>query len=302
MTSGDGWSPGGAGLGGRVAVIAGATRGIGLAVSYALSGQGVSVVVNGRDSQAVADTVAEIRGGGGYAVGVPGSAGDDGVAQTMVETALTEFGALDIAINCAGIAEPPGSTVLTISADEFRAQVDAHLMSAFHLLQAAGRVFVEQGSGSVVLTGSAASLGMFGGSGYPAAKGGVNALALAAAADLRDHRVRVNVVMPGAKSRLSSGDDYVAHIEGLHRRGILDDLTRDAALDPAPPEYVAPLYVFLSSDAAEHVTGEIFSAAGGFIGRFESQQAGFVAYRDHKDTSPYSLDELAGILAGPAER
>ncbi|ATD72041.1 MULTISPECIES: SDR family NAD(P)-dependent oxidoreductase [Gordonia] len=296
MSPDGGWSPGAAGLGGRVAVIAGATRGIGLAVAYALAGQGVSVVANGRDGDALEETVAEIRGGGGQAVGVCGSAGDDGVAQQMVDAALAEFGALDIAINCAGIAEPPGSTVLTIAPDEFRAQVDAHLMSAFHLVQAAGRVFVEQASGSIVLTGSAASLGMFGGSGYPAAKGGVNALALAAAADLADHHVRVNVVMPGAKSRLSTGDDYVAHIEGLHRRGILDDLTRDAALDPAPPEYVASLYVFLASDAAEHITGNIFSAAGGFIGRFESQQASFVAYRDHKDTSPYSLAELAELL------
>ncbi|MCR5979832.1 SDR family oxidoreductase [Gordonia jinghuaiqii] len=297
MTTGRGWSPGGAGLGGRVAVVAGSTRGIGLAVAYALSGQGVSVVVNGRDKAAVDDTVTEIRGGGGYAVGVCGSAGDDGVAQTMVDVALEEFGALDIAINCAGIAEPPGSTVLTIAPEDFRAQVDAHLMSAFHLVQASGRIFAEQRAGSIVLTGSAASLGMFGGSGYPAAKGGVNALALAAAADLRDDGVRVNVVMPGAKSRLSTGEDYIAHIEGLHRRGILDDLTRDAALDPAPPEYVAPLYVFLAGDAAEHITGNIFSAAGGFIGRFESQQASFVAYRDHKDTSPYSLAELADILA-----
>ncbi|MBD0861030.1 SDR family oxidoreductase [Gordonia sp. zg691] len=297
MTTGRGWSPGGAGLGGRVAVVAGSTRGIGLAVAYALSGQGVSVVVNGRDKAAVDDTVTEIRGGGGYAVGVCGSAGDDGVAQTLVDVALEEFGALDIAINCAGIAEPPGSTVLTIAPEDFRAQVDAHLMSAFHLVQASGRIFAEQRAGSIVLTGSAASLGMFGGSGYPAAKGGVNALALAAAADLRDDGVRVNVVMPGAKSRLSTGEDYIAHIEGLHRRGILDDLTRDAALDPAPPEYVAPLYVFLAGDAAEHITGNIFSAAGGFIGRFESQQASFVAYRDHKDTSPYSLAELADILA-----
>lgn len=296
MNPDGGWSPGAAGLGGRVAVIAGSTRGIGLAVAYALAGQGVSVVVNGRDADALEETVAEIRGGGGQVVGVRGSAGDDGVAQQMVDAALTEFGALDIAINCAGIAEPAGSTVLTITPDEFRAQVDAHLMSAFHLLQAAGRVFVEQGSGSIVLTGSAASLGMFGGSGYPAAKGGVNALALAAASDLAEHRVRVNVVMPGARSRLSTGEDYVAHIEGLHRRGILDDLTRDAALDPAPPEYVAPLYVFLASDAADHLTGNIFSAAGGFIGRFEAQQAGFIAYRDHKDTSPYSLGELAELL------
>ncbi|MEO9327822.1 SDR family NAD(P)-dependent oxidoreductase [Gordonia aurantiaca] len=293
----DGGRPSGAvGLGGRVAVIAGATRGIGLAVAYALSGQGVSVVVNGRDKAAVDDTVEEIRGGGGYAVGVCGSAGDDGVAQQMVDTALGVFGALDIAINCAGIAEPPGSTVLTITPDEFRAQLDAHLMSAFHLVRAAGRVFVEQGAGSIVLTGSAASLGMFGGSGYPAAKGGVNALALAVAADLAEHHVRVNVVMPGARSRLSTGDDYVAHIEGLHRRGILDDQTRDAALDPAPPEYVAPLYVFLASDAAQHINGQVFSAAGGFIGRFESQQASFIAYRDHRDSSPYSLVELAELL------
>ncbi|AZG48259.1 SDR family NAD(P)-dependent oxidoreductase [Gordonia insulae] len=283
-------------LSGRVAVVAGATRGIGLAVSYALSGRGVSIVVNGRDPVAVDETVTEIRGGGGYAVGVVGSAGDDGVAQKMVDTALEEFGALDIAVNCAGIAEPPGSTVLSITADEFRSQVDAHLMSAFHLMQAAGRVFVEQATGSIVLTGSAASLGMFGGSGYPAAKGGVNALALAGGADLADHGVRVNVVMPGAKSRLSTGDDYVAHIENLHRRGILDDFTRDAALDPAPPEYVAALYVFLASDAAKSITGQIYTAAGGFIGRYEPQQASFIAYREHQSTAPYTMMELADLL------
>lgn len=285
------------GLSGRVAVVAGATRGIGLAVSYALSGRGVSMVVNGRDPVAVDETVAEIRGGGGQAVGVVGSAGDDGVAQQMVDTALAEYGALDIAVNCAGIAEPAGSTILTITDAEFREQVDAHLMSAFHLMRAAGRIFARQQTGSIVLTGSAASLGIFGGSGYPAAKGGVNALALAGGADLADHGVRVNVVMPGAKSRLSSGDDYVAHIESLHRRGILDDLTKDAALEPAPPEYVAALYVFLASDAAKDITGQIFTAAGGFIGRYEPQQAAFIAYRDHHDSAPYTLAELADLLA-----
>ena len=280
------------------AVITGGVSGLGLAVAEHLVAAGAKVALFDVNDDK-----------GAAAVGAMGEASarywktdvtdEAGVAANMA-AARDFLGGLNAAVNCAGIAEPPGSTVLTIASDEFREQIDAHLMSAFHLLQAAGRVFVEQGSGSVVLTGSAASLGMFGGSGYPAAKGGVNALALAAAADLRDHHVRVNVVMPGAKSRLSSGDDYVAHIEGLHRRGILDDPTRDAALDPAPPEYVAPLYVFLASDAAEHITGEIFSAAGGFIGRFESQQASFVAYRDHKGTSPYSLDELAGILAGPS--
>lgn len=283
-------------LGGQVAVIAGATRGIGLSVAYALAGRGVSLVVNGRDKQAVDDTVTEIRGGGGYAVGVCGSAGDDGVAQQMVDTALAEFGALDMAINCAGIAEPAGSTVLTISTAEFREQVDAHLMSAFHIIRSAGRVFADQGVGSIVLTGSAASLGMFGGSGYPAAKGGVNALALAAAADLKDVGVRVNVVMPGAKSRLSSGDEYVSHIESLHRRGILDSFTRDAALDPAPPEYVAPLYVFLAGHQSKDLTGQIYTASGGFIGRYDPHQPTFIAYREHAEGPPYGQDELAELL------
>lgn len=283
-------------LSGRVAIIAGSTRGIGLQVAYALAGRGVSLVVNGREASAVDATVAEIRGGGGYAVGVCGSAGDENVAEQMVTTALDEFGALDVAINCAGIAEPPESTILTISTAEFRAQIDAHLMSAFFLTRAAARVFVEQQSGSIVLTGSAASLGTFGGSGYPAAKGGVNALALAAAGDLRGSGVRVNVVMPGAKSRLSSGADYVRHIESLHERGILDEFTRDAALDPAPPEYVAVLYTFLVSDAAAGITGQIFTAAGGFIGRYDPHQPTFVAYRDHRDCEPYSLAELAALL------
>ena len=284
-------------LSGRVAIIAGSTRGIGLNVAYALAGHGVSLVVNGRDARAVDDTVAEITGGGGYAVGVCGSAGDEGVAEKMVMTALDTFGALDVAVNCAGIAEPPGSTVLTITPAEFREQLDAHLMSAFFLTQSAARVFVGQRSGSIVLTGSAASLGTFGGSGYPAAKGGVNALALAASGDLKSSGVRVNVVMPGAKSRLSSGPDYVRHIESLHAKGILDDFTRDAALDPAPPEYVAQLYTFLASDAAARITGQIFTASGGFIGRYDPHQPTFVAYRDHKDTEPYSLAELAGLLS-----
>lgn len=284
------------GLPGQVAVIAGGTRGIGLSVTHAIAGAGVSVVVNGRDPAAVDDVVAEISGSGGNAVGVCGAAGTPGVAEEMVATALQHYGALDIAINCAGIAEPAGSTILTIGHAEFAEQIEAHLMSAFALTQAAGRVMADQGAGSIVLTGSAAFSGVFGGSGYPAAKGGVNSLTLAAAADLRATGVRVNAVLPGARSRLSTGDDYIRHIEGLHRRGILDEGLRDAALDPAPPEYVAPLYVFLASGAASGITGQIFSAAGGFLGRYDEAQPAFVAYRDHLESAPYSLDELAELL------
>ena len=95
---------------------------------------------------------------------------------------------------------------------------------------------------------------------------------------------------------MSAGDDYVRHINGLHERGILDDGLRAAALDPAPPEYVAPMYVFLAGEATAGITGQIFSVAGGFIGRFEEAQPTLIAYRDHHDSAPYTFDELTELL------
>lgn len=285
-----------AGLRGGTAVIAGSSRGIGFEVAKALVAQGASVVVNGRDAS-VADAAAEqLTALGGNVIVVAGTVADDAVAQAMVDAAALAFGGVDIVINCAGAAEPVGSSILTTTTREFFAQLDSHLVSSFELVRAAAPLLTEQGSGAVVLTGSAASSGMFGGIGYPAAKGGVNSLAMALAAELRPNGVRVNVVCPGGKTRLSTGDDYRAHIDDLHRRGVLDDGMRAIALDPAPAEYVAPLYAYLASDLAAGITGEVFSASGGFIGKYPAFEPGFLAYRGHDDQPPYTLDEIAEIL------
>ncbi|MCF8571513.1 SDR family oxidoreductase [Gordonia sp. HY002] len=279
-------------------MVAGSSRGIGFAVAKALVAEGVSVVVNGRDADVARAAADELIAAGGSAVAVPGDVADDAVAQEMIDAAVLAYGTVDIVINCAGAAEPAGSSILTMTTREFFAQLDAHLVSSFELVRAAAPLLVEQGAGSVVLTGSAASAGIFGGTGYPAGKGGVNSLALALAADLRPHGIRVNVVCPGGRTRLSTGEEYRAHINDLHERGLLDAGTRDLALDPAPPEYVAPLYAYLAGDLAAAVTGEIFSASGGFIGRYPPFQPEFVAYRGHDDQPPYTVAELADILTG----
>ena len=284
-------------LAGKRAVVAGSSRGIGLAVASRLAAEGASVVVNGRDEPTAKAAAAQIVGDGGNAVPVAGNVADADVAAHMVSTALREFGGLDVVINCAGVAEPDGSSILTMTTRDFVAQLDAHLVSTFELVRAAAPVLVEQGSGAVVTTGSAASAGNFGGTGYPSGKGGVNSLSLALAADLRPHGVRVNVVCPGGKTRLSTGAGYEAHIRDLFERGLLDEFTRDAALDPAPAEYVAPLYAYLASDLAAGITGQIYSAAGGFIGKYPAFEPAFVAYRGHEDDPPYTLEELRGILA-----
>src|SRR5438309_509027 len=102
-------------LAGRGAVVSGGSRGIGRAVAELLGNLGAGVVVNGRDAAAVRETVAAITASGGRATPVVGAADDERIAAALVEACTTAFGRLDILINCAGIAEPPGSSILTIS-------------------------------------------------------------------------------------------------------------------------------------------------------------------------------------------
>jgi len=156
---------------------------------------------------------------------------------------------------------------------------------------------VAQGGGSIVNTSSFAFLGNYGGTGYPAGKGAVNGLTMAIAAELAEHGVRANVVCPGAKTRLSTGAQYIEQIESLRRRGMLDDVSANGALDAAPPEYVAPLYAYLVSDLSTRVTGQILIAAGGFVGRFDRPSPALLGYRDSGDSAPWSISEIDSMLS-----
>lgn len=288
-----------ASLAGRGAVVVGGSRGIGAAVAAELSRLGAGVVVNGRDDDAVDATVHAITADGGNAVGLPGSASDNVIAETLMSLCEEEFGAVHVLINCAGTAEPAGSSILTVSRREFDALIDIHLGSVFATCRAAAPRMVAAGRGSIVNTSSFAFLGDYGGTGYPAGKGAVNGLTVAIAAELAEHGVRANVVCPGARTRLSSGADYEAHIDELRRRGMLDDVSAAGALDAARPEFAATTYAYLATDLAAHITGQIFIAAGGFIGRFDRPSPTVIAYRDHHKSPPWSVGEIAEMLPAP---
>lgn len=281
-------------LSGRGAAVVGGTRGVGLAVAKLLADLGARVVVNGRDADAVDQAAQGVPGAVGYA----GSPSDPEVADELIDTCVREFGRLDILVNCAGTAEPAGSSILTITPAQFQELIDAHLGTVFQTCRAAAPVMAQQGAGAIVNTSSFAFLGDYGGTGYPAGKGAVNGLTLAIAAELAEHGVRANVVCPGAKTRLSTGPDYEAHIAELNRRGLLDDVSMQGALDAAPPEYAAPTYAYLASDLASSVTGQIFIAAGNFVGRFDRPTPAIVAYRDHHDTPPWTVEEIARQVSG----
>jgi 3-oxoacyl-[acyl-carrier protein] reductase len=284
-------------LAGRGAVVTGGSRGIGRAVAELIASLGAGVVVNGRDPVAVEETVAAITASGGQAAAVIGAADDERIAAALIEECTGTFGRLDILINCAGIAEPPGSSILDISPAEFNRLMSGHVGTAFHTCRAAAPVMAAQGHGAIINTSSMAFLGDYGGTGYPAGKGAVNGLTMAIAAELKPHGVRANVVCPGAKTRLSTGAEYEEHIADLHRRGLLDETTAQVALDAPPVSFVAPIYAYLASDLARDMTGQIFVSAGGFVGRFDRPTPRVLAYRDHRDAGPWSVADLHAMIS-----
>jgi len=286
----------------RAAVVIGGTRGIGFEVAAKLAGAGAGVVVNGRDESAVDEAVTTLREAGHRAVGVAGSAAEDAVAERAMRTCVETFGALDVLVNCAGTAEPEGSSILNVSTAQWRSLLDAHLTTAFATCRAAAPLMVAQGGGSIVNTSSFAYLGDYGGTGYAAGKGAVTSLTLAVAAELKEHGVRANVVCPGARTRLSSGSGYETKIRELHQRGLLDEMSMRGALDAPPAEYAAQLYLFLAGPRAREVTGQIFIAAGNFVGRFDRPTPSILGYRDHTDAPPWDLDELERMITPEAAR
>jgi NAD(P)-dependent dehydrogenase (short-subunit alcohol dehydrogenase family) len=280
-------------LDGKAAAIAGSSRGIGRSVARALAAEGAAVVVNGRDASAVEETAAGLEAEGARVARCVGSLADYANAGRLVECCVDHFGAIDVLINCAGIAEPEGSSILSVTPDAWRELIDTHLTSTFNTCRHAAPRMVGQGSGAIVNTSSHAWLGIYGGTGYPAGKGGVNSLTFAIAAELKDRGVRVNAVCPGARTRLSTGPAYEAKIRDLHARGILSDALRDASLRPSGPEHLGPVYAFLASDLAQALTGRLFTAAGGYVG-LQGGVGGetLLAWRDAGE-GPWPVEDLA---------
>jgi NAD(P)-dependent dehydrogenase (short-subunit alcohol dehydrogenase family) len=183
-------------LTGRGAVVVGGTRGIGLAVAALLAELGAGVVVNGRDAHAAAEAAESIDG----AIAHPGSPADPATADALIGRCTGEFGRIDILVNCAGTAGLASESILEVTSELCHDLLDAHLITTFETCRAVAPKMVEQGRGAIVNTSSFAFLGDYGGTGYPAGKGGVNGLTLALAAELAEHGVRANVVCPGAKT------------------------------------------------------------------------------------------------------
>lgn len=278
-------------LSGKVAVVTGAGRGLGQAYAVALAAAGASVVVNDLDASAADDTVKRITDAGGTAVAEHSAVGTAEAADALVQTAVTAFGSLDVVVTNAGLLRD--RTLAKTADEDFDAVVQTHLRGTFTCGRAAVRRFREQGTGGrLILIGSpAGQRASFGQTAYSASKAAIVGLVRTWAAECERLNVTVNGVVPVALTRM------VATIPGL---GEL--VARVEAGEPVPPEVrrgglgtasdVAPLVVFLASDAAAGVTGQVLGAGGDRISLWSHPTEVAASYRD----GGWDADAIAEIF------
>jgi NAD(P)-dependent dehydrogenase (short-subunit alcohol dehydrogenase family) len=260
-------------LQGRAAVVTGAGRGIGRAIAELLASEGAAVVVNdlggnvdgsGASQSAADEVVAAITASGGKAVANYDSVTDFTAAERIVETAVKEFGSIDVLVNNAGILRD--RMLFNMTEEDWDAVVAVHLKGSFNCIRHAAARMRKQKSGRIISMSSTS--GVFGNSGqanYGAAKDGIAGLTRVVSRELGKYGITVNAVCPGAATRMTQTVTDKAR-EARQKGGIAGPGGKQTfRLEHTGPENVAPWVVWLATDAASHVNGQTFFVMGGLI-------------------------------------
>jgi 3-oxoacyl-[acyl-carrier protein] reductase len=243
-------------LTGKVAVVTGASKGIGAAIAKALAAQGAAVVVNYASARAGADdVVSSIVAAGGKAVAVAGNVSEAADANAIVDAAVNTYGRLDIVVNNAGVYE--FGAIDQISAAQFHKHFDVNVLGLLLVTQAAVKHIGEGGSiiniGSVVSRITPPGMAV-----YNATKGAVDAITGTLAKELGPRKIRVNSVNPG-----------MIVTEGSRALGVIGSEFEGQMVAQTPlgrigqPDDIADIVAFLASDDARWITGETLLAGGG---------------------------------------
>lgn len=242
-------------LNGRIAIITGASRGIGRAITLALAKRGAAVVVNyASNAVAAEETAQQVRDNGGRALVFKANVAEPAEAATLVKAAVDEFGGVDILVNNAGITRD--NFILRMKDEDWDQVLGVNLKGAFNCTKAAARVMIKNHSGRIINISSVVALtGNTSQANYCAAKAGLIGLTRAMAKELGSRNITVNAVAPG-------------FITTEMTRGLPEEL-KEKMLSQIPlkkfgePEQVADLVAFLASDAARYISGQTIAVDGG---------------------------------------
>ncbi|TCR85486.1 glucose 1-dehydrogenase [Rhizobium sp. BK376] len=244
-------------LAGKVAVVTGASKGIGAAIAKALAAEGAQVVVNYASSKAGADAVVQaISEAGGKAIAVQGDVSKAEQAKGLIDAAVREFGHLDILVNNSGVYE--FGAIEEITEKHYHRMFDVNVLGLLLTTQAAVKHIGEGGS-VINISSVVTSLAPPASSVYTGTKGAVDAITSVLAHELGPRKIRVNGILPG-----------IVETEGTHTAGFIgSDFERNAVAQTplgrvGQPDDIAAIAVFLASDDARWLTGERLVASGGF--------------------------------------
>jgi NAD(P)-dependent dehydrogenase (short-subunit alcohol dehydrogenase family) len=281
-------------LAGKVAVITGAGRGLGRAEALALAAEGAKIVVNdlggGADgtggSHSPADEVVdEIKKLGSDAVANYDSVTTPDGGENIIKTAIDKFGRLDILVNNAGVLRD--RIIFNMSEEEWDTVMKVHLYGTFHCTKPACVIFRQQRSGRIINTSSSAGLGNMGQANYSAAKEGIIGFTRTVARDMGKYGVTCNALRPIAATRLTVTPELKA---AWLKSGMKEEDIKK--IEQAVPEMVAPVVVYLCTDAAADINGYDFAVGGGQIGIYSQP----VVTTQIEKAGIWTLDELLDVM------
>ena len=245
-------------LEGKVAIVTGASKGIGASIALHLAAEGASVVVNYSTSSDGANRiVGEINGNGGKAVAVQANLAKEADVRRLFAETERRFGRLDILVNNAGVYE--FWPLEKVTPEHFHKQFDVNVLGLILASQEAAKLFGNRGGSIINISSVAATAAPANGSVYSATKGAVDTVTRSLAKELGPRNIRVNAINPG-----------MIETEGFHAAGIAGSEFQTGVEKQTPlgrigkPADVAPAVVFLASEDAKWITGETWHVAGGF--------------------------------------